>query len=129
MAVAYGLHGELLHVRTQHIELALRGLQRGIERRLIAFVERAQVDGLHRRIELLLALSLAIGIGGDEQFGGHDFLTQDGRIGTRSPAVQISDAAERWSPAVPPQQPTVPEGNNAHGDQQFLSRLRRTASA
>ena len=110
MAVADGLDGELLHVRAQHVELALRSLERRIERGLIAFVERAEVDGLHRGIELLLALGLAVGIGGDEQLGGHDFLAEDCGVGTRLRRREQQSCPVKFDLVGPPQQPTSPEG-------------------
>ncbi len=92
MAVADGLDGELAHVGLERVELGLRGFERGVEGCLVAFVEGAEVDGLDRGIELLLALGLAVGIGGDEELGGHDFLAKDAWVGL---AVWGSDEQPR----------------------------------
>ncbi len=46
--------------------MALRRFERGVEGGLVAFVERGEIDSLDCGVELLLALSFAVGIGGDE---------------------------------------------------------------
>ena len=81
MAVAYCRDAELLHVRPQYVKLCLRITQRGIERRLITLLECAEIDGLHRRVKLLLAFRFAVGICRDQRLGGKNLQPHQRRIG------------------------------------------------
>ena len=128
VAVADGLHAELLHVRAQHIEFALRRTERSIEGCLIAFVQRAEADGLHSCIKLLLAFSLAVGIGGDKEFRCHDFLAKNGRIRASIARVEHKRSSLELGLRRPAAAADGAGWQHAHGDQQLLTGLRDFAS-
>ena len=51
-------------------------------RGLVALVEGGEVDGVHGGVELFLALGLAVGVGGDQQFSRQHFLPKNGGVRT-----------------------------------------------
>ena len=57
--IARGANGELLQPRIQRFQLGLRPLQRRVESRLIAAVERGEINGLHPGFELRYAFGFA----------------------------------------------------------------------
>ena len=72
MRVADGFDGELLHPIAQRLEAVRGGIERARESRLIAAIERGEIDGFDGGIELALVIVLAVGEGGGGLFGGDD---------------------------------------------------------
>ena len=89
MRIAHRLDGELLQPGLELRQFVMRAPERCIEARLIAFVQRAQINGLDRRIHLLLALGFAF------------FVRRNDRAGL--PGFQAATAPDpdaTWAPSI-----------------------------
>ena len=81
MRVAHDSNIELLQKGFQCFQLGMGPPQRGIEARLISFLERGKVNRLDGRVELLLALRLSVFIRIDDRSGRQQFRSQKGGVG------------------------------------------------
>src|ERR1700683_3521053 len=90
--------------------------QRSVEAGLISFGERSEVDGVDRRIELLLTFGFAFFVGGDHWTRGKNLQPQEG--GIRAILWRIDNEVTMGKLEL-----NVISSDYAGGDQNFLSGL------
>ena len=82
MRVANYTDRELLQPRFERFQLRVCRLERGVKSRLIAFVERREINRLHGGIQLLLALPFPVFVSRDDGPGCENLGSQSLQVRT-----------------------------------------------